>query len=364
MTTPLDAIVREASMLDRFTSTGTKFWAHREQMENYRSGNGRTVISTHISPEGACNLKCPYCSVTHRDTHSRINPQVIDRYVRTLKDRGLKAVILTGGGEPTAYPQFNELVDWLVLYGLKVALITNGTLAHKVAPSTWNAFEWVRVSVNFFAPDWDERISIPVDKLKPDCTVGLSTVFTGRHEDKEELKKGWLPLYARISKLADKLGAKYVRVLPDCLQPQDPLKASHSALDEVLAVIQDVRFFHQPKLHGNPGEHVCHQSFFRPYLSEEPNPWDGKPGTVFPCDSVVLNAPTRGSDGYGKFMAKYAVCRPGEIGDYLDGKIEAKFTPKADCDGCVFTGNVKMLGKWKRDGAGTFVSPMPMSEFV
>ena len=96
---PLDAMVREAEMLDRFTSTGSKWWSesNRGAMENYRRGDPRTVISTHISPEGACNLKCPYCSVTYRDTHQRIALPIVKQYVLDLRSRGLKAVILTGG---------------------------------------------------------------------------------------------------------------------------------------------------------------------------------------------------------------------------------------------------------------------------
>ena len=86
----------------KYTSTGIKFWRHPEQMNNYKNGNPNTVISTHISPEGACNLTCAYCSVTYRDTHSRIEMDVIKDYVTKLKTRGLKAAILTGGGEPTS----------------------------------------------------------------------------------------------------------------------------------------------------------------------------------------------------------------------------------------------------------------------
>ena len=97
----------------KYTSTGIKFWRHRTQMENYKAGANNTVISTHISPEGACNLKCPYFSVTYRDTHSRISLPRIKDYVNQLIPRGLKAVILTGGGEPTLYKHFNELVLWL-----------------------------------------------------------------------------------------------------------------------------------------------------------------------------------------------------------------------------------------------------------
>ena len=117
----------------------------------FRNGDGNTVVSTHVSPEGACNLKCPYCSVTYRDTHSRIEPKVIQDYVEKLQTRGLKAVILTGGGEPTSYKNFNELVQWLKYErNLSVALITNGTLAKRIQAKTMNAFSWVRVSINLF----------------------------------------------------------------------------------------------------------------------------------------------------------------------------------------------------------------------
>ena len=68
----------------KFTSTGIKFWKHAESMLSYKLGTGNSVVSTHISPEGACNLKCPYCSVTYRDTHSRLDLDVIKDYVVKL----------------------------------------------------------------------------------------------------------------------------------------------------------------------------------------------------------------------------------------------------------------------------------------
>ena len=97
----------------RYTSTGIKFWGHQEQMESYREGTGHTVISTHISPTSRCNLNCSYCSVKKRERVHEIELDTIKDYVGKLKTRGLKAVILTGGGEPTSYPQFNELVKYL-----------------------------------------------------------------------------------------------------------------------------------------------------------------------------------------------------------------------------------------------------------
>lgn len=333
----------------KYTSTGIKFWRHQEQMESYRAGTGRTVISTHISPEGACNLKCPYCSTTYRDTHQRIALPVIQKYVTDLMSRGLKAVILTGGGEPTIYRHFNELVQWIHERGLKVALITNGTQAKRVEPATWKCFTWVRVSLNVF-DGWEEKIRIPTQHLSPDCTVGCSMVYTPEHR---------LDTLLKASRVADAVDAKYVRVLPNCLLEQDKLMAQHEELDRDFKEIGDGRFFQQHKSHAAPNCGTCHQSYFRPYLSEAISLTSGEPGTVFPCDSVVLNGAAM------HFPKTYQLCAAKDVLDYMDRKIAQPFDPRKSCTGCVFTGNVNMLDEWKRTGVGKFnPAPIDHEEFV
>jgi organic radical activating enzyme len=339
----------------RFTSTGIKFWRHKAQMESYRAGTGRTVISTHISPEGACNLKCPYCSVSHRNTHSRISLEVIKKYVTDLIGRGLKAVILTGGGEPTIYLHFNELVLWLTAQNLKLGLITNGTVTDRVAPEAWSAFSWVRVSINIF-DGWQDRITLPRHLLDPRCVVGCSMVYTANHQAGPGDNLAALRAAAHV---ATRCGAEYVRLLPDCELPQGQLLESHAALEADLKKLKDDRFFHQHKVHAAPQCGTCHQSYFRPYLSEAPFKDTGKPGTVYPCDSVVLN------NGIRHFAEKWQLCAAADVLDYLDGKIMAGFDPRRDCSGCVFTGNVNLLDNWKRTGKGAFIDrPLNHEEFV
>ena len=341
-----------------YTSTGDKFWRHRAQMESYRAGTGQTVISTHISPEGACNLRCPFCSVTYRDTHARIELPVIQQYVTDLLGRGLKAVILTGGGEPTMYPQFSELVLWLKARGLKVALITNGTMTDRVTPAAWACFAWVRVSLNVF-DGWETRINLPTESLAADCIVGCSMVYTVEHE---ALASGQISRPVMLQKaagVAARLRARYVRVLPNCLLQQDKLLAQHAALDRDLAALGDARFFHQHKVHAAPACGTCHQSYFRPYLSEEPFHGNGQPGTVYPCDSVVLNS------AYAHFAKQYQLCHASQVLDYLDRKIVAGFDPRVACAGCVFTKNVALLDDWVTTGDGQFIEqPLEHEEFV
>ena len=347
----------------KYTSTGIKFWRHQEQMFNYKNGDPNTIISTHISPEGACNLKCPYCSVTYRDTHSRIPMEIIQDYVTKLKTRGLKAVILTGGGEPTAYKHFNDLVRWLKSQDLSIALITNGSEQYwkRIDEDVCKMFSWVRVSINVFK-DWDTRIGLPLEKFDTEKTViGCSMVYTVEHELSEEVMADRVGLLKKVSKVADKCGAKYIRMLPNCLLEQEHLIRQHKSLDNVLAQIDDTRFFHQYKVHGAPKSGVCHQSYFRPYLSEEIHKETGVAGTVYPCDSVVLN------DTYQFFAEEYQLCHASDILDYLDKKIKPKFDPRERCKGCVFTDNVNMLDDWvngKVERFDDFKDPLMHEEFV
>ena len=316
---------------DKFTSTGIKFWRHPYQMNEYKNGGRNTIISTHISPEGRCNLKCSYCSVSRRKSDCRIDLETIQKYILDLKSRGLKAVILTGGGEPTLYPHFNELVQWIKnKNGLFVSLITNGTLSDRIDDETFKCFSWIRISLNFF-PGWDKKIFLPIEKLDKKCVLGLSFIYT--KENESNIKE--------ISNFADKLSVKYVRFLPDCSEKESILSINHDILEGILSNLCDKRFFHQKKKHALPFSSVCHQSYFRPYLSEEIYQDSGKPGSVYPCDSVVLNNEHR------KFIKKYQICSAENVLDFIDGKIKMNFIPNKDCDGCVFTNNIEMLDNWK-----------------
>jgi len=343
----------------KYTSTGIKFWRHPEQMSSFKSESPKTIISTHISPEGACNLKCPYCSVTYRDTHNRIEINRIKSYVTKLKEYGLKAVILTGGGEPTLYKNFNELVEWLHKENLSIGLITNGTQTHRISKEVLKYFSWVRVSINIF-DDWQNKILFPYKDVSEDCVIGCSIVYTGEHELSQKEQTNWVELFRKVSTVADQCGATYIRVLPNCLLEQNQLLLQHESLENLLKEAKDSRYFQQYKIHKTPNVDSCHQAHFRPYLSEEP--WmDGEPGTVYPCDSVVLNQST------AHFSTKYQICKLEDVGDFLERKIKMNFSPKDHCSGCVFTENVEMLDAWKNDKIdrfNEFNDSMKHEEFV
>lgn len=324
---------------NKYTSTGIKFWRHPHAMDSYRRGEPSSIISTHISPEGRCNLSCPYCSVSRRKINERIELATIKNYVLTLKKFGLQAVILTGGGEPTLYPQFNELVLWLAEQNLSVALITNGTKINRVDPALWKIFSWVRVSLNFFA-NFKAAIKFP----EIQGVLGASMVYIGQS-------------VAEIADLAAFVPerVKYIRVLPNCLLEQEDLIREHEHIEKILCAVNDKRFFQQFKVHEVPRAKLCHQAYFRPYLSEVNG------GTVFPCDSLVLN------DAQAHFNERYAICAAAEVEKFLRREIHMQIDPTQDCRGCVFAGNVNLLDDWLNFGTNHFAEykePLTHEEFV
>lgn len=309
---------------DIYTSTGLKFFRHKEQMENFKNQYVDSIISTHISPEGRCNLNCEYCSVKDRQKHDRIPFDVIKRYLDEVNNFGCKAVIITGGGEPTLYPYFRQLVDEILWSGMECALITNGTTIPQIYDLN---FSWVRISVNY-SDKWIRSFMENKYQFKKETTVGLSFIYSGNN-------KRFSPM--DLVTIADNINARYIRLLVDCTKSWTEMQEEYFMLRNWLGVDYDKRFFIQDKTKQAPKSNICHQSYLRPYLSEV----DG--GSIFPCDSIPLNETT------GQFESKYKLCSVENFRGYMLRIINQKFNSHTDCQGCVFWKNINILDKYLKD---------------
>jgi len=113
-------------------------------------------VCVDIHPTLACQLKCYYCisanehiaGMAHDNFYraKRIEWPVLKRTVMDLIDMNVRSIQLTGGGEPTTYPEFQQLLKELI--PLKVGLITNGILVGEYAKEIVEACDWVRISLD------------------------------------------------------------------------------------------------------------------------------------------------------------------------------------------------------------------------
>lgn len=124
-------------------------------------------LSINLDLTTACNYACDHCidwdilnsKVRHEDEALRASLQ-------TMAQRGLRSVILIGGGEPTLYPGFVSMVEFLKGLGLQVAVVSNGSRGDrllKIAPMLTKG-DWVRLSLDSGSNEVFRRMHNPSSK--------------------------------------------------------------------------------------------------------------------------------------------------------------------------------------------------------
>lgn len=101
-----------------------------------------------LDPTTACNLACHDCISANLLNQGGFDRERIKVLAREFHEMGVKAVVLIGGGEPMAHPEFGTIVDYFHSVGIHLGLTTNGTLIERHLDRLAEKFKWVRVSVD------------------------------------------------------------------------------------------------------------------------------------------------------------------------------------------------------------------------
>ena len=155
-------------------------------------------ISINLDLTTACNFACDHCvDLDILNTGIRYDHDRLMSSLELMADRGLRSVIVIGGGEPTLYPKFAEVIRFMKKLGLQVAIVSNGTGNQKIADvaDCMDGNDWVRLSLDSgtdatFQPMHKPRkeftlegICAKVPAIKaanPDLTMGFSYIVTWR----------------------------------------------------------------------------------------------------------------------------------------------------------------------------------------
>ncbi len=164
-------------------------------------------LSINLDLTTACNYACDHCidwdilnsKVRHEDQELRDS-------IARMAERGLRSVILIGGGEPTLYPGFASMVEFLKGLRLSVAVVSNGSRNDRIlaAAPFFTEGDWVRLSLDAGSNDVFRRMHNPssktlsldeicswIPKIKaanPALQVGFSFVITWRGGSRGDVK--------------------------------------------------------------------------------------------------------------------------------------------------------------------------------
>ena len=154
-------------------------------------------LSINLDLTTACNYACDHCidwdilnsREKHEDSQLRAS-------IERMAERGLRSVILIGGGEPTLYPGFVDFVAFLKELELSVSVVTNGSRGDRIleAAPHFTEGDWVRLSLDSGSNDTFVRMHNPskksltldeicgwIPKIKaanPALSLGFSFVIT------------------------------------------------------------------------------------------------------------------------------------------------------------------------------------------
>lgn len=367
---------KDKPLSSSFTSDSSKFFWHQDVMEAMKNGKGKPIV-THIMPTDLCDKTCAFCSVQRREKDSLTMHQ-ITTYLNQLVPLGLKAVIISGGGNPILYKcketgaGFNDLVNLIHGMGLQIGLISNGLKLKTypsgrkswltVSPETLDKLTWIRISMAGL--DHEEREVFVPDVDRDKTTLGFSYVYHDLYkepadrwhgkvstledlvtplvegDDRVLYGKDRLPwLTEQIKSYVDKYNPDFCRLLPNCLEPEK-ISSRCKELQSMADAINPKVAFVQYKPPSAPNK--CFLGWIHPVLTTS--------GAVTPCDSCVLNK----AAGH-TFSQPWHIARWDNIAEMYSRPIHSLIDPKKWCEGCVFSRSNEIL-EGVADGGDT---PMP-----
>jgi radical SAM protein with 4Fe4S-binding SPASM domain len=100
--------------------------------EAYEARDSDRLLAIRLETNTSCNLRCRYCyAQSGGDSVKIADFDVLKRVISEAKELGIKSVVVIGGGEPTLYPKFRELIAYINSLGIIPMMFSNTVLMTK-----------------------------------------------------------------------------------------------------------------------------------------------------------------------------------------------------------------------------------------
>ncbi len=124
-------------------------------------------LSINLDLTTACNYRCDHCiDWDILNSPDKYDPDELLASVTEMAGRGLRSVILIGGGEPTLFPKFVDFVGALKKLNLQIAVVSNGSRGDRLLAITplLDERDWIRLSLDSGSNKLFRDMHKPVDK--------------------------------------------------------------------------------------------------------------------------------------------------------------------------------------------------------
>ncbi|RKY19571.1 MAG: hypothetical protein DRQ55_10290 [Planctomycetota bacterium] len=124
-------------------------------------------LSINLDLTTACNYRCDHCidwdilNSKHKHDEEELLASLTE-----MAQRGMRSVIMIGGGEPTVHPRFVDVTTRLKQLDQQVAVVSNGSRGDKLleVARLFDEKDWIRLSLDSGSNELFRAMHKPVDK--------------------------------------------------------------------------------------------------------------------------------------------------------------------------------------------------------
>lgn len=141
--------------------------------EAHKARNSNRLLAIRLETNKSCNLRCRYCYArSGKDLTKAADFNILKRIISEAKELGIKSVVVIGGGEPTLYSEFRELITYIDSLGIVPVIFSNTVLMTEELAK--------------FLYEHNASVMGKLDSLKPETQDYLA----GRKGAFQDIKKG------------------------------------------------------------------------------------------------------------------------------------------------------------------------------
>jgi organic radical activating enzyme len=247
----------------------------------------------------------------------------IAELIHYAHDYGCQSVTITGGGEPTLHPDFDEMITKITDWKIQVGLVTNGTRLPTL--KTLDKITWIRISTSdhmvsqltragYTFPDYIRALSVVIDK-HPKVDWAFSYVLAGEKWVDIELIKD-------LIEFANNHQMTHMRIVNDILEVEEAVSQMDTISSTMKSIgVDDSLVNYQDRSSYTKGVNPCLISLLKPVISAD--------GGIFPCcgTQYALENPSR---DYEKQMLM------GDISEFEEIVRKQQFFDGSNCVKCYY----------------------------
>lgn len=217
-----------------------KVFHHRDKIDQLKAGEQTVPLQVHLIISDLCNQDCSFCAyrmsgyttnelfkVVHPESGEvNNNPNRKIPYEKCLEilddcaEMGVKAIQITGGGEPSVHPDHTKIYQAVLDRGMELALVSNGVIFKPETIPLLLQSTWARFSVDAGNPEsytrirnvsakhhermWNNVTELAAEKKRTGSNVTIGMGFVVTDDNWSEV--------GQFAELAKKAGVDNIRI--------------------------------------------------------------------------------------------------------------------------------------------------------